>query len=83
MHHRHPGIVNHFGVWSGAGVLTGLFWWQRGQGNTVAAAQNTLGLLFFELLFLGFRALFTALFTFPDEFKMLLKVSSCAVCLRS
>ncbi len=35
---------------------------------TVAA-----GLLFFELLFLSFRQLFVALFTFPDEFKMLLK----------
>ena len=31
------------------------------------------GLLFFELLFLSFRQLFVALFTFPDEFKMLLK----------
>jgi hypothetical protein len=34
------------------------------------------GLLFFELMFLSFRSMFTALFTFPDEFKMLLKVSS-------
>ena len=31
------------------------------------------GLLFFELLFLSFRSLFLALFTFPEEFKMLLK----------
>lgn len=31
------------------------------------------GLLFFQLLFLSFRQLFVALFTFPDEFKMLLK----------
>lgn len=37
--------------------------------NHVVAA----GLLFFELLFLSFRQLFVALFTFPDEFKMLLK----------
>ncbi len=32
------------------------------------------GLLFFELIFLSFRSMFMALFTFPDEFKMLLKV---------
>ena len=31
------------------------------------------GLLFFELMFLTFRSMFTALFTFPDEYKMLLK----------
>ena len=37
-------------------------------------AQNALGLLFFEALFLSFRVLFTALFTFPNEFKMMLKV---------
>lgn len=38
-----------------------------------AAAPATAGLLFFQLLFLSFRTLFVALFTFPDEFKMLLK----------
>lgn len=57
-----------------AGVLAGLFWLQKGKNNTVAGAQQTIGLLFFELLFLSFRALFVALFTFPDERKMLLKV---------
>ena len=36
-------------------------------------AYHVAGLLFFELLFLSFRTLFVALFTFPDEFKMLLK----------
>ncbi len=41
------------------------------QSLTVACA--VAGLLFFELLFLSFRQLFVALFTFPDEFKMLLK----------
>jgi len=55
------------------GVLAGLFWLQKGKNNTVAGAQQTIGLLFFELLFLGFRALFVALFTFPGERKMLLK----------
>jgi hypothetical protein len=59
---------------SPAGVLAGLFWLQKGKNNTVLGAQQTIGLLFFELLFLSFRALFTALFTFPDERKMLLKV---------
>ncbi|KAL3132535.1 hypothetical protein ABBQ32_009078 [Trebouxia sp. C0010 RCD-2024] len=55
------------------GVLSGLFWLQRAKSDTTAAAADTLGLLFFELLFLSFRQLFVALFTFPDEFKMLLK----------
>ena len=55
-------------------MLAGLFWLQKGKNNTVLGAQQTIGLLFFELLFLSFRALFTALFTFPDERKMLLKV---------
>ena len=51
-------------------VLAGLFWLRKGPNNTVAGAQQVIGLLFFELLFLGFRALFVALFTFPDEYKM-------------
>lgn len=55
------------------GVLAGLFWLQKAKSSTVAGAQQAIGLVFFELLFLGFRALFTALFTFPDERKMLLK----------
>ena len=53
-----------------AGVLAGLFWLQKGKSNTIAGAQQAIGLLFFELLFLGFRALFVALFTFPTEYKM-------------
>jgi hypothetical protein len=32
-----------------------------------------VGLIFFELLFPAFQALFSALFLFPSEFKMLLK----------
>ncbi|EIE25035.1 P-loop containing nucleoside triphosphate hydrolase protein [Coccomyxa subellipsoidea C-169] len=63
------------------GLLTGCFWWQRGGHDTLAASQDTLalvcgaaaGLLFFELMFLTFRSMFTALFTFPEEYKMLLK----------
>ncbi len=51
-------------------VLAGLFWLRKGPNSTVAGAQQVIGLLFFELLFLGFRALFVALFTFPDEYKM-------------
>ena len=49
----------------GLGVCTGLFWWQQGRGETVLAAQNSNGLLFFEMLFLAFRSMFVALFTFP------------------
>lgn len=46
------------GLLAGAGVLAGLFWLQKGKNNTVSGAQQTIGLLFFELLFLSFRALF-------------------------
>jgi len=55
------------------GLLSGLFWWQIGRNKTVAAAANANGLLFFEMLFLSFRSMFAALFTFPNEYKMMLK----------
>lgn len=45
-------------------VLTGLFWWQRGGGkggNTLLAASDVVGLLFFELLFPAFQVGGTAL----------------------
>ena len=61
----------------------GLFWLQAGQTSTVAGVNNLRGLLFFELMFMSMRAMLGALFTFPSEFKMMLKVttpssSSCA-----
>ena len=52
----------------------GLFWLQAGQTNTVAGVNNLRGLLFFELMFMAMRAMLGALFTFPSEFKMMLKV---------
>ncbi|KAK9839571.1 hypothetical protein WJX84_010569, partial [Apatococcus fuscideae] len=55
------------------GLLAGCFWYQRAKPDTVSAAADTLGLLFFQLMFMSFRTLFVALFTFPNEFKMLLK----------
>ena len=54
-------------------VITGLFWFQRGAGNSLLAAQDVAGLLFFEVLFPSFGAMYQALFTFPKEFQMLLK----------
>jgi hypothetical protein len=48
----------------------GLFWLNLAQKPFLKDAQNTIGLLFFELLFLAFRTMFTALFTFPNEYKM-------------
>lgn len=38
-----------------------------------ALPRDTQGLLFFELLFGAFSAMFSALFTFPSEYRMLLK----------
>jgi ABC-type multidrug transport system permease subunit len=56
-------------------ALTGCFWWQRGAGDTLrlSAASDVSGLLFFELLFPAFSSLFSSLFTFPNEYRMLLK----------
>jgi hypothetical protein len=58
-------------------AVAGLVWWQRGQDyyGGVQAASDILGLLFFILLFPSMRALFRALFTFPNEYRMLLKVN--------
>jgi hypothetical protein len=53
----------------GVAIITGLLWWQRGQQLTLAAGSDVIGLLFFELLFPSFKALFAALFTFPNEFR--------------
>eukprot|EP00884_Botryococcus_braunii_P008026 jgi/Botrbrau1/17224/Bobra.0621s0002.1 len=55
------------------GLLSGLFWWQVGRSPTVVGAANVNGLIFFALLFLAFTSMFVALFTFPSEFKMMLK----------
>ncbi|WIA20339.1 hypothetical protein OEZ85_006170 [Tetradesmus obliquus] len=54
-------------------LITGMFWWQRGRGGSLLAASDVVGLLFFELLFPAFTALFTSLFTFPNDYRMLLK----------
>ncbi|KAL6781161.1 hypothetical protein ACKKBG_A10055 [Auxenochlorella protothecoides x Auxenochlorella symbiontica] len=54
-------------------VLSGLFWLQKAQDDTLLSARNTIGLLFFEIMFLAFRMLFVALFTFPEEQRMMLK----------
>jgi len=51
-------------------LAAGLFWLNIAQKPFLKDAQNTIGLLFFELLFLAFRTMFTALFTFPNEYKM-------------
>ncbi|KAF6253780.1 P-loop containing nucleoside triphosphate hydrolase protein, partial [Scenedesmus sp. NREL 46B-D3] len=54
-------------------LITGMFWWQRGRGGSLLAASDVVGLLFFELLFPAFTAMFTSLFTFPNDYRMLLK----------
>eukprot|EP00887_Chlorella_sp_A99_P001388 scaffold8.g1388.t1 len=53
-------------MFAGIAVIAGLIWLQTGQHDTLVAARNTIGLLFFLLMFLSFRSLFVALFTFPD-----------------
>ncbi|KAF5828872.1 hypothetical protein DUNSADRAFT_16957 [Dunaliella salina] len=54
-------------------IITGLLWFQRGRNEDISAGADIMGLLFFELLFPSFRSLFSALFTFPNEFRMLSK----------
>jgi len=39
----------------------------------LVAASDVIGLLFFEMLFMSFYAMFRALFTFPNDFNMMLK----------
>lgn len=64
-------------------VSAGLVWWQRGQQyyGGIQAASDVLGLLFFVLLFPSMRALFRALFSFPNDYRMLMKVwhDSCCI----
>jgi hypothetical protein len=69
--------MSHYRSPVAAGAAAGLVWWQRGQDyyGGVQAASDILGLLFFILLFPSMRALFRALFTFPNEYRMLLKVN--------
>lgn len=57
----------------GVALIAGLLWWQSGGEDTLLSASDTLGLLFFEGLFMSFYAMFRALFTFPSEFRMMLK----------
>ncbi|KAG2437947.1 hypothetical protein HXX76_005562 [Chlamydomonas incerta] len=54
-------------------LITGLLWFQRGAGRGIGVGADVTGLLFFELLFPSFRSLFSALFTFPNEYRMLKK----------
>jgi len=55
-------------------VLSGLFWWQLGGANMDERdALDVGGLLFFEMLFMSFSAMFQAIFNYPSEFSMLVK----------
>ncbi|KAG2493515.1 hypothetical protein HYH03_008330 [Edaphochlamys debaryana] len=54
-------------------LITGLLWFQRGRGSSISVGTDVTGLLFFELLFPSFRSLFSALFTFPTEYRLLKK----------
>jgi len=54
-------------------IFCGLFWFQRGQDDTLVAARDVVGVLFFLLMFLSFRTLFVSLFTFPQEQRYMLK----------
>eukprot|EP01026_Neomeris_dumetosa_P054850 TRINITY_DN494_c0_g1_i3.p1 TRINITY_DN494_c0_g1~~TRINITY_DN494_c0_g1_i3.p1 ORF type:complete len:686 (-),score=55.92 TRINITY_DN494_c0_g1_i3:520-2577(-) len=55
-----------------AGVA-GFLWWQAGDGTSLLTANDIAALLFFQGIFMSFFTLFGALFTFPPEFRLLLK----------
>ncbi|XP_031480215.1 ABC transporter G family member 9-like [Nymphaea colorata] len=50
-------------------LLSGLLWWR----SDTSQLQDQVGLLFFCTGFWGFYPLFQAIFTFPDERRMLMK----------
>eukprot|EP01023_Acetabularia_acetabulum_P064868 TRINITY_DN8514_c1_g1_i1.p1 TRINITY_DN8514_c1_g1~~TRINITY_DN8514_c1_g1_i1.p1 ORF type:complete len:745 (+),score=131.75 TRINITY_DN8514_c1_g1_i1:162-2237(+) len=57
-------------------VVAGLLWWQAGRGDTLLTANDIASLVFFMGIFMSFFTLFSALFTFPPEFRLLLKERS-------
>lgn len=57
-------------------LVAGMFWWQSGHSRILTGASDIIGLLFFIMLFMGLRNMFAALFTFPAEYRMLLKERS-------
>ena len=58
---------------AGVSLIAGLFYFQRATGNTVLAARDTVGLLFFQTLYTAFTAMFQALFVFPNDMRMVVK----------
>ena len=54
-------------------LLAGSFWFQRGKDDSLAAARDVVGVIFFMLMFLCFRSMFVSLFTFPAEQRHMLK----------
>lgn len=55
-------------------LLSGLFWFQIGNGNlTNLKVVDISGLLFFQVLFLSFSSLIQAILTFPPDFQILCK----------
>lgn len=55
------------------GLLSGMFWLQSGQGETLVDARDTVGLLYYMLMFLSFKTMFVSLFTFPEEQRHMIK----------
>eukprot|EP00803_Ostreobium_quekettii_P010334 evm.model.scf_2037.2 EVM.evm.TU.scf_2037.2 scf_2037:9622-19005(-) len=57
-------------------IIAAGLWWQVGGEATLKSASDTVGLLFFEQLFVSLMALFASVFTFPADFNMMLKERS-------
>jgi len=58
---------------AGVSLIVGGLWWQQARTDTIQSARDTIGLLFFEMLFPMFSALFSALFVFPGQMQFLKK----------
>ena len=54
-------------------VITGLLWFQKGKQNDLMSSLDMIGLIFFLILFPSFRALFSALFCYPGDYRILVK----------
>jgi len=58
-------------------VITGLLWFQKGKQNDLMSALDMTGLVFFLILFPAFRSLFSALFCYSGDYRILVKEKPC------
>jgi len=60
----------------GVGTISGMFYWQTGGSDNLAAVRDTSAVLFFECLFMTINSAFTSVFVFPKDKAMVIKERS-------